>query len=120
MRPRGSILVANKKRGGELDDVMEEVSSRGDAELEDIASEVAARAADDDGWGDTESEVASTVAVRKPATKVAVQEKDEEDIKPMHAGAVPLPPGKIAVNPMAGMDGELNPRADRDPLPRVE
>lgn len=137
VRPRtssGSVLEA--KQDSELEDIMDEVAARSElpdevdsatsvvatparkakrvSELDDVMSEVAARKVEP-SWEDIKSKVARSTAGRKPIQEAV--ETDEEKIVPMHAGAVPLPPGKIAVNPMEGMDGEYERRCSLETAP---
>lgn len=85
-----------KKMGGELDDIFSEVAAR--AKDEPIAVpqkakvQPAAKKADG-GVDDIVSEVA-----RKPK---------DEPVVPMNAGITPMEPGPIKADPIAGMECEL-------------
>lgn len=88
---------------GDLDDGSDDMLSG--TSVADLTSEVAApkKSAKSMGEaGDVVMQAARTVTLPKPKREEIV----EDEIVPMHAGLTPLPPGKIALNPMEGMDGE--------------
>lgn len=92
--------------GGELEEAMGQVEVRGgDSDWDDVSSEVAARSA-----AEKQPTTAAAVTV-SPVGEASGWDGDEddendEDVLPLSAGTLPLPPGPIQLKPMKGMDCE--------------